>query len=59
MEKVRVKMFDGHHDISDVINKWISENDIRVIDIKFSSCCSDEARRIYVNAMVIYEDLTI
>ena len=54
----RVKIFGDHSDISGRINKWISEQEnIKIIDIKYSTCCSEDARAVYNHALIIYEEL--
>jgi len=57
---MKVKVFDESHekDLEEEINKFISENDIQIIDIKYSvsnSIFSEE--QIYCfSALVIYNE---
>jgi hypothetical protein len=47
-----------HHDrLDNSINKFLEENDIEVVDIKYSTCCSDNMGRFQwiPSAMLIYK----
>jgi hypothetical protein len=56
---IRVECFAAESDIDleDEINKWISDNNVEIIDIKFSSSmCVDETRIYYdYGALIIYK----
>ncbi len=56
---MKVKVIDEEHekDLEKEINKFISENDINVIDIKLSTSCSiySEEQIYCFTAMIIYE----
>jgi len=58
-DKMKVKVFDESHekDLEEEINKFLSENDINLIDIKFSvsnSLFSEE--QIYCfSALILYK----
>ena len=54
---MKVKIFDEEHekDLETSINTFLSENDIEVIDIKFSTSTATFADQIYCfTAMIIY-----
>lgn len=57
---MKVKIFDEEHekDLEDDINKYISENDIDVIDIKLSSSCSiyGEEQIYCFTALIMYAE---
>ena len=64
MEMIKVKTFVMnsmnvlHHDRLDCsINKFLEENDIEVIDIKYSTCCyGNDGRSFWIpSAMLIYK----
>lgn len=64
MEKIKVKTFvmnsynPLHHERLDIcINKFLVENDVEVIDIKYSTCChGDNGRGTWIpSAMLIYK----
>ena len=49
---IMVKLFEkkfGHH-LDDDINQWIVENNVEVIDVKFSVSCENKP-----SALVIFE----
>lgn len=58
---IKVKVIDENHekDLENSINTFIIQNDIKIIDIKFSTTCalfSDE--QIYCfSALIIYENI--
>lgn len=58
---MKVKVFDEQHedDLTDVINIFIGEKNIQVIDIKFAtSCCIQDQEQIYCfSALLLYEEL--
>lgn len=57
---MKVKIFDEEHekDLEEDINKYISENDIDVIDIKLSSSCSiyGEEQIYCFTALIMYAE---
>ena len=57
---VKVKVIDEEHenDLEKEVNKFMSENDIDVIDIKLSTSCSiySEEQIYCFTAMIIYRD---
>ena len=57
---MKVKVIDEGHesDLEGEVNKFIEENDIEVIDIKFStsSCIYAEEQIYCFTAMIIYQD---
>ena len=60
MIKVKVKLFDESHekDLERSINLFLSEEDIEVIDIKFSTSISIfSSEQVYCfSAMIIYKE---
>ena len=56
---MKVKVFDEEHekDLEDSINNFIKENEIDIIDIKFSSSCSifGEEQIYCFSALIMYE----
>lgn len=57
---MKVKVIDEEHekDLETSINKFISENDISIIDIKFSSSCSvfSEEQIFCFSALILYDE---
>lgn len=53
---IKVKLFEKHFgcDLDNDINKWVTENDVEVIDVKFSTCFN--GRSIVPSAMLIYKE---
>lgn len=55
---MKVKIFDEEHekDLENSINSFLNDNDIEVIDIKFStaSCVFSEEQIYCFTAMIIY-----
>lgn len=59
-DKMKVKVFDESHekDLEEEINKFLSENDINLIDIKYSVSISiySEEQIYCFSALLIYKD---
>ena len=59
-DNMKVKVIDEGHegDLEKEVNKFISENDIDVVDIKFSTSCSiySEEQIYCFSAMIIYNN---
>lgn len=57
---MKVKVIDEGHesDLEKEVNKFISENDIDIIDIKLSTSCSiySEEQIYCFTAMIIYQE---
>lgn len=57
---MKVKVIDEGHesDLEKEVNKFISENDIDIIDIKLSTACSiySEEQIYCFTAMIIYQE---
>ena len=57
---MKVKVIDEEHekDLEDSINNFIKENNIDIIDIKFSSSCSiyGEEQIYCFSALIMYEN---
>lgn len=54
---MKVKVFDEGHekDLEDAINKFILEEDVEVIDIKFSTAVAVAEEQIYCfSALIVY-----
>lgn len=54
---MKVKVFDESHekDLEEAINKFISENEPEIMDIKFSTAIAVSEEQIYCfSALVIY-----
>lgn len=54
---MKVKVFDESHekDLEEVINKFISEEEPEIIDIKFSTAIAISEEQIYCfSALVVY-----
>lgn len=58
---MKVKVFDEQHedDLTQVMNTFLKEHDIQVLDLKFScACCVQEKEQIYCfSALLLYEEL--
>lgn len=56
-KSIRIKTINGTHDsqIEARVNKWLEENDVEVIDIKFQSTYSEFGRSIHQYAYIIYK----
>lgn len=58
---MKVKVIDEEHekDLEDSINNFIKENDIDIIDIKFSSSCSiyGEEQIYCFSALIMYNTI--
>ena len=56
---MKIKVIDEEHekDLEDSINDFIKENNINIIDIKFSSSCSiyGEEQIYCFSALIMYE----
>lgn len=56
---IRVECFTAESDIDleDEINKWMSDNNVDIVDIKFSSAICLDERNIYYDygALIIYK----
>lgn len=53
---IRVKCFSSGYDsdLEEKVNKWISENEVEIVDIKFSSSmCGDEVKIYYDSCVLI------
>ena len=57
---MKIKVIDEEHekDLEDSINNFIKENNINIIDIKFSSSCSiyGEEQIYCFSALIMYEN---
>lgn len=57
---MKVKIFDESHekDLEDDINKFLKDNDVEVIDIKYevSSCVYSEEQIYCFSAMIVFQD---
>ena len=57
-DKVKVKIFDENHekDLEQVVNRFLSENNIDVIDIKYQVAVSvfSEEQIFCFSAMIVY-----
>ncbi len=54
---MKVKVFDESHekDLEEVINKFISEDEPEIIDIKFSTAIAVSEEQIYCfSALIVY-----
>ena len=56
---MKVKLFDESHekDLEEEINKFLSANEVEVVDIKFSTAIAVSEEQIYCfSALILYKE---